>query len=493
MGPQLQTDTLSQVRDDIELPGYDREAIKIGIVHFGPGAFHRAHQAVFTDDALTKSGGDWGICGVSLNSRGTAEAMTAQHGLYTLAIKDKTPRYRVIGAMKEALCARDDPARVLERLSAASTKFVTMTITEKGYALTADGHLDKMNPAIQQDLLNPETPVSAIGYLVLAIRDRKNKDLLPLTIISCDNLPDNGHKLATVCIEYAQDLDAELADYIKANVRFPNTMVDSITPATDEAVKNTVAEETGLIDAVPVQREAFKQWVIEDNLPEDRPDWAGAGAIITSDVAGFEKTKLRILNGAHSTLTYLGLLAGLESVEDAINEPHLRRFVDTMIVHETIPTIEAPKGLSLKHYWSQIIARFENPHIRHLLEQISHDGSQKIPARILPVIMAHIRQGHLAKRACFVLSAWIVFNQTRRARNNPPTDGFLNTISDSLPVCDLSAADYAAAFLALDTVIAPELSNNPDVKACVIQFCKTISELGVIAALSQLNIQATNL
>jgi fructuronate reductase len=493
MSARLTYETLSQVKDDVQVPQYDRASTEVGIVHIGPGAFHRAHQAVYTDEAMAISGGDWGICGVSLNSRDTADAMSAQDGLYTLAIKDKTPSYRIIGAMKEVLCARDNPDQVLNHLTAPSTKFVTLTITEKGYALKADGHLDKDNAAIKQDLSNSQTPVSAIGYLVLATQKRKAAGIAPLTFISCDNLPDNGRKLAMVCSEYAEVIDADLAQYIREEIKFPNTMVDSITPATDANVREGVAKAIGVSDVVPVQREAFKQWVIEDNLPKSRPDWEGAGAIITSDVEGYEKTKLRILNGAHSTLTYLGLLAGIETVEEAINEPSLRKFVDALIVDETIPTIDAPKGLSLAEYWARIIARFENPHIRHNLEQISHDGSQKIPARILPVIAAHNKESRLAKRACFVLAAWIVFNQTRRASATPPVDGFLTSIEAQLPNPDQTSVDYAEAFLALGNVISPEISSDEDIKDCVVKYCEYISEQGVIAALSLLNVNRTNL
>lgn len=486
MSATLSTATLPAISDGVALPAFDRAATGIGIVHIGPGAFHRGHQAVFTDDAMARSGGNWAICGLSLNSRGTAEDLTAQDGLYTLAIKDKTPSYRIIGSIKEALCAKDDPSAALERLCAPQTKIVTLTITEKGYALTSDGALDLNNPRIKADLKSPNAPSSAIGYLVLACQIRRDLKRAPLTLISCDNLPDNGHKLRAACLDYAKAIDASLAEYMSDRVRFPNTMVDSITPATDEGVIADVEAATGLHDAAPIQREQFTQWVIEDNLPDDRPDWAGAGAIITPDVGAYENLKLRVLNGAHSTLTYLGLLSGLNTVEDAINDASLRGFVDSLMQDEVLPILEPVAGLNPQDYWQQIIARFENPHIRHRLEQISHDGSQKIPARILPVIAHHAVQGRIANLACFVLAAWIAFNKTRRLGDNPPTDGFLTQIQSQLPDPTLSAQEYAEQFLSLTDVIPSNISGNKDVRNGVIRHMTAILASGLPDALSHL-------
>ena len=479
---QLSNATLEKAKTTA--PGYDRDAMGIGIVHFGPGAFHRAHQAVFTEDAIEKSGGDWGICAVSLSSARAAKALTPQDGLYTLAIRDKIPEFRVIGAIKRVLFAKEERAIVMDVLCAPSTKFVTLTITEKGYALTGDGTLDVSNPMVKADIENPDAPVSAMGYIVAASAKRRAAGTAPLTIISCDNLPGNGDKLKAACVALAAKTDPDLADYLSREVRFPNTMVDSITPATDDSVLRLVEEATGLSDHGAVQREAFAQWVIEDTLPADRPDWSGAGAIITDDVEGYETTKLRILNGAHSTLTYLGLLAGIETVEDAINHPHLRSFVDGLIRKETIPTITAPRGLDLPAYWVSIIARFENPHIRHNLEQISHDGSQKIPARIFPVIEYHAAKGHVAKRACYVAAAWIEFTRQRRAAGRPPVDGFLSHNESALPDTSLCAKDYGEAFLENANLIPDFIRSNADVRSTIIADCISIDKDGVMTPLT---------
>jgi fructuronate reductase len=481
--PRLSASTLEAA--NASRPAYDRSTAEIAIVHFGPGAFHRAHQAYYTDKAMALSGGNWGICGVSLNSRGAAEALAPQDGLYTLAVKDKQPEFRIIGSLKEVLCARDEPQKVMQRLIGAETKIVTLTITEKGYALDPSGRLDVSNVGIAHDLDTPQQPVSAIGYLVEACRLRREAGLSALTLMSCDNLPENGDKLQTACLSFAEKIDPELADYIKAHISFPNTMVDSITPASDSKLLSDVAAQIGLSDAGAINRESFTQWVIEDKLPDDVPDWVGAGVIITDDVSGYEMTKLRILNGAHITLTYLGLLLGLETVEAAISHSELAEFVDGLMHQETMPTINPPEGLSLKDYWSATQARFENPHIRHLLEQISHDGSQKIPARIFPVIGHHIKGGKASPRACIVVSAWIEFNRQRRAAGDAPKDGYLTQIEADLPSLHLSAEEYASAFMELEGLFPSEILADEACRARIIQGCQVISEKGMSEAMKE--------
>lgn len=474
---RLSAHTLDQAK--VSGPAYDREALGIGIVHFGPGAFTRAHQAVFTDDAIARSGGDWGICAVSLNSARAKTSLGPQDGLYTLAIRDQVPSFRIIGAIKQVLFAGEDAVEILATLCVVTTSFITLTITEKGYALDGSGKLDPDNPMIAADIANPDRPTSAIGYIVQATARRRQRGLNPLTVMSCDNLPSNGDRLRVACADLATLMGQDgLSKYIREAMRFPNTMVDSITPATDDGVLEAVENAVGLRDEAAVQREAFAQWVIEDTLPADRPDWASAGAIITPDVHGYENTKLGILNGAHSTLTYLGLLAGHASVGEAVADPVLRKFADQLIRQETIPSINAPEGLSLTGYWEATLARFDNPHIVHKLEQISHDGSQKIPARILPVILYH---GESAQRACFVVAAWIEWTRQRRRTDHLPTDGWLSANASSLPDPDLSATAFAHEMLTLKAIFPANLRHD-----LITNFADTISTHGVLNAISKI-------
>lgn len=476
---RLSAATLDKAK--IPAPSYDRDAAGIGIVHFGPGAFTRAHQAVYTEDAIARSGGDWAICAVSLNSPRAKKQLRPQDGLYTLAIRDQKASYRVIGAVREVLFAGDDRIDVMSRLRAPSTKFITLTITEKGYALDGAGQLDLGNEMIRADIADPSKPRSAMGFILLAAEQRLISDIPPFTVMSCDNLPDNGHRLRDACVALAKAQGkATLARHIRRAVRFPRTMVDAITPATDEVVLDAVSYALGLRDEAAVQRESFAQWVIEDDLPEERPDWVGAGATITDDIQGFENSKLRILNGAHSTLTYLGLLAGRTSVVEAAGDPLLRGFVDGLIREETIPSFDAPEGLSPTLYWDVTLARFDNPHIIHKLEQISHDGSQKIPARILPVIAAH---GSDAKRAAFVAAGWIEWTRQRRCSDQPPTDGWLSSNTDALPDPSLSPKDYARAMLGVRAVFPAGLPVK-----LIVGNAAAIAEQGVIKAIKSLKL-----
>ena len=475
--PRLSTKTLAHA--EAALPGYDREQAGIGIVHFGPGAFTRAHQAVYTDDAMARSGGDWGICAVSLNSARAKRALAPQDGLYTLAIRDVARSERVVGAIRRVLFADEDRAEIEDVLAAPATRFVTLTITEKGYAVDGAGRLDLGNAMIRADLDAPDSPTSAMGFIVQAAKRRLSDGADPLTVISCDNLPENGARLRAACSDLAAEMgEPALSRHIRRDMRFPNTMVDSITPATDGAVLDAVEAAIGLRDEAAVQREAFAQWVIEDDLPQHRPDWAGAGAIITADVHAYENTKLRILNGAHSTLTYLGLLAGFASVGEAVADPTLRAFVDALIREETIPTIDAPDGLDLHDYWAATLARFDNPYIEHRLEQISHDGSQKIPARILPVIAHH---GERARRAAFVAGAWIDWTRARRLSETPPTDGWLSDNAALLPDPSLPSSEYAAAMLDVRAVFPDDMPRD-----AVVQAASAIAEHGVLRAIDTL-------
>jgi fructuronate reductase len=375
---------------------YDREAARIGVLHIGPGAFHRAHQADYFDRLLAHDP-RWAISAVSLRSSDVKQALEPQDGLYTLATLDETPAFRVIGAHREFLVA-PDPAR----LAAPDLKLVTLTITEKGYCLRPDGTLD---------LDRSDLSASAIGWLVGGLRSRRAAGLPAPAILSCDNLPDNGHMLRAAVIALAAARDADLAAWIAGEVVFPSSMVDSITPATDEALRACVLEATGLEDAWPIQREAFTQWVVEDVLPSGGPDLAGVGVTLTPDVASFEQAKLRLLNGAHSSLAYLGLLRGLETVADAMADPELAGFVETLMRQDIAPTLPGDQGA----YIDAILKRFRNPAIRHRLSQIAWDGSQKLPIRLLATVRDALMAGRPVERLARPLGGWMRFIE-RQAR-----------------------------------------------------------------------------
>jgi fructuronate reductase len=436
----LSRSTLSALPDAIAVPAAAVLEASIGVVHIGPGAFHRAHQAWFFDE-ICKSDPRWAISAVALKSSGVRDALQSQDGLYTVAVLDERVDFRVIGAIRELLVAAEGSEPVLARMSARDTRIVTLTITEKGYCLRGDGTLDLTHPDIVHDLAHPRTPVSAIGYLVEALRLRRANGIAPFTSISCDNLVDNGQRLGSAVLMLAARQDEALAKWIEVNARFPRSMVDSIVPATNDALRSRVDSAIGMHDAWPVQREVFAQWVIENRFCNERPDFAGVGVTVTDDVPAFVQAKLRLLNGAHSTLAYMGFNAGHRTVGEAMQDAALAHLVRTLMIDDILPTLKSPPGLHLAGYVDAILRRFRNPEIRHELAQIAWDGSQKLPFRLIGTVLDAMAANRSIERLCLPIAAWLKFllNATRAQR------AIVDPIADRLNViaaqCDGSAAD----------------------------------------------------
>lgn len=389
----------------------------IGIVHFGVSAFHRAHQAAYVD-TLLRDDPRWGIAGVSLRSAGVVDALVAQDCLYTLAIRDAEPGLRVIGAHARLL-GPGAGRETLALLARPAVALVTTTVTEKGYCLAPDGTLDVAHPDIAHDLAEPGDPRSVIGWIVAGLSARREAGVAPFTPMPCDNLAANGTKLHAALVAFARRRDAALADWIESEVRVPATMVDAITPATDAALVAAVTEELGVRDRVPVQREAFAQWVIEDIGCPIGPDLASAGAIVTGDVAGFERAKLRILNGAHSTLAYAGLLRGATTVAAAMADAPLAGFVNALIKEDILPMVGLVPGLDLAEYAGAVLARFRNPAIVHRLDQIAQDGSQKLPYRLGDTLLANLGAARVPERTLAAVACWVAFVRARREVVDP--------------------------------------------------------------------------
>lgn len=448
----------------IKIPAYDRNSVTIGIVHFGPGAFHRVHQACYIDDVLNTDS-RWGICEVSLHSTGVRDALEPQDGLYTIAILDEQSSFRVVGSVKEVLVAPESPGAVLERLADPATRIVSATITEKGYCLSKEGGLDASHPDIVHDLKNPTAPRTFVGFLARGLRMRRDLGHAPFNVVSCDNLADNGHRLRRAVLDFVRTVDPSLVEWVETEVPFPCTMVDSITPATDDALRARVREALGTEDKWPVQREFFCQWVIENKLREPVPDWASVGVTVTDDVAGFERAKLRLLNGAHSTLAYAGSLAGYETVSGAMNDATLASFVRRMMMEDIRSGLDAPAGLNLDQYIEAVLRRFRNPTIRHLLSQIAWDGSQKLPFRILPTIAENLAAGRSTARLCVPLAAW--FHFIRRAVKNQRqiVDPLAEQLAGLAVECNGDPAHDVATFLSLEKVFNAELANTPAFRA----------------------------
>lgn len=468
--PHLTQAALATLPASVVRPAYDRDATKIGIVHIGVGAFHRAHQAVYIDDLLA-SDPSWAISGVSLHSRDVRDALQPQDGLYSLALLGERPSLRVIGSIRELLFAREQGAQVLARLADPAVRIVTLTITEKGYCLAGDD-LDFAHPEVVHDLASPRAPNGAIGYVVAGLDARRRQGLAPYTVLSCDNLPGNGRRLRRAVVQYAQRIDAELARWIEAGVAFPCSMVDSITPATDDALRDRVAQQLGCDDAWPVQREAYTQWVVEDSFCNGRPAFERVGVTMGTDIAGYDRAKLRLLNAPHSALAYLGSLLGIETVAQAMATPVLAGFVERLMREAIVPNVAAPDGFDAGAYVGAILERFRNPAIQHRLSQIAWDGSQKIPVRLLGTIADALAASRPIELLCLPVAGWMQFVR-RQARNGVTlVDPMADALAGIGMACTGDARGDVEAFLALDAVFAPLSGDARFVDAMVAAYAR---------------------
>jgi fructuronate reductase len=457
---------LAQLPARVRVPPYERAELAVGIVHFGPGAFHRAHQAWFIENLLAHDT-RWALCEVSLRSREICDALERQNGLYTLTTLGEEVSHQVIGAVQEALVAPQNPHAVLERLESDRVRIVTVTVTEKGYCLDATGDLQLSHADIQADLRDPQHPTSLIGYLVEALRRRRDNGVEPPTIISCDNLADNGIRLKRAVKQLALLRDSDLSRWIDEQVNFPRTMVDSITPATTEASRKSVNDALTLLDECPVRRESFIQWVLEAHPGTDQPDWASAGVILTDDVSGYDRAKLRLLNGAHSSLAYLGLLAGHQTVAQAMGDPIIESLVIGLMRQDILPTLRAPRRLDLPQYVSDILTRFRNPHIHHQLAQIAWDGSQKLPVRLLGTITDNLEARRPLERLCQPIAAWMHFIRREVLRGQRIVDPLADHLVQIGRAGQNRASTDVPLFLELNAVFPASLAQAPPFRAAL--------------------------
>ena len=435
-------------------------------MHLGPGAFHRAHQACYFDRLLARDP-RWAISAVSLHSPSVRHALAPQDGLYALAELDDPTRWRVIGAIRELLVAPQTPDRVLARLAHPDTRLVTLTVTEKGYTLDSTGRLDLNDPDVTADLTASAHPRTAIGWIVAGLSARRATGLPPFTTVSCDNLADNGRTLKAAVVGFAGRRDPDLAQWIDSEARFPCTMVDSITPASDDALRARAAEALGLTDAWPVQREPFTQWVVEDAFGDDGPDWASAGVTVSNDIAAYAQAKLRLLNGAHSTLAYAGLLRGHETVGEAMADAELAAFVERLMLEDVAPTVAAPKGFDLDRYVHDLLARFRNGSVRHLLSQIAWDGSQKLPVRVLTTVRDAALTGRPLDRLAVPVAAWMRFVRERAQGDVAIVDPMAEALSAIGHATSGVGADDVPRFLAIEAVFGRERMPKPYVEALI--------------------------
>ena len=392
----------------IAIPAYDRSRLKTGIVHFGPGMFHRAHQAWYTDATLAAGNDSWGIEGAELRETDIDARLNPQNGLYTLLVRDGDgTKAQIVGSVLAAHIAPRDPERVLARLADPLVRIFSLTVTEKAYGLDpATGGLDDSHPDIAADLVDPEKPRGVVGHIVEGLARRRAAGNNPVTVLSCDNLADNGKLLRRAVLAFAERRDPVLRRWIENNVPFPCTMVDRITPA---ATDRTLADARAIVgreDLAAVETEPFRQWVIEDTFADGRPDWDIAGAIFAADVAPYEKMKLRMLNGSHSLLSYLGFLSGCEFVRDAMAVPALAALVRAHMA-AVAGMLDPVPGISLADYADTLCVRFTNKAIAHATYQIAMDGTQKLPQRLLEPALETLKEGRGAETFAIAVAAWM--------------------------------------------------------------------------------------
>jgi fructuronate reductase len=395
---RLSAANLGALPDSVARPGYARDTRGIGIVHFGIGAFHRAHMAAYTDDAMAGGAGDWRILGVSLRSAGVRDQMHPQDGLYTLVERSiEGSKARIIGSVADVLVANEERERLVAMLAAPTTHIASFTITEKGYCRAPDGSLEL---ALADDR-------SAYSYLAEALARRRDAGLPGLTLLSCDNLAGNGAQLQRLMGEYLDAHAPDLTSWFESECACPSTMVDRIVPATTDADRREIEAQIGMRDEAAVVTEPFSQWVIEDTFAGPRPAWEKHGAQITSDVHAYETAKLRMLNGAHSALAYLGLQRGHEFVHQAIGDPELAPLIDRLMRAEAATSLTPAPGQDLSAYADALIARFANPALNHRLIQIAMDGSQKIPQRWLETLAFHQKRDRQCPAILAGIAAWL--------------------------------------------------------------------------------------
>ena len=477
---RLNNSALAGLPPPIVRPAYDHSTVVPGIVHLGVGAFHRAHQAFYTD-AVLKHDPRWGIVGASLRDPATRDALVPQDCLYTLAIRSgEGERLRVIGSLVELLVAPESPERLLARMSDPRIRIVSLTITEKGYCHDpASGALNESHPDIVHDLSTPHVPRTAPGFIVEALRRRRAAGAPPFTVLTCDNLPSNGRVVKRILNRFAALRDSELGAFVADELVCPSTMVDRITPATTEIDRDAIAEKLGVRDAWPVITEPFSQWVIEDRFPAGRPHWENAGAELASDVAPYELMKLRLLNGAHSSLAYLGYLAGYETVAQAMADPVFARFARD-VMDEATPTVPPPPSSDLTAYKAALVERFANPALKHRTWQICMDGSQKLPQRLLGSIRDCLKLAAPFDRLALGVAAWMRYVTGIDEKGAPidvrdPLAARLKGIADA---AGPSAEKLAPALLAVEEIFGHDLPASERFRASVERSLASLYSLG---------------
>ncbi len=486
---RLNQASVNALPSDVLLPSYNRQQLKAGIVHLGIGAFHRAHQAFYTEAVLNQFGGDWGIIGCSLRSPSVRDQLAPQDGLYTLVERSGDgEKLQLIGAVIQNVVGPENPAQLINFMAQPNIKIISMTVTEKGYCHDpATGNLNFSHPDIQHDLSNLEQPKSAIGFIVAALNTRFKADVKSFTVLSCDNLPNNGEVLEKVVGQFAEKISPELTKWIKTNTCFPSTMIDRIVPATTDDDRRDIEARIGMRDEGLVVAEPFSQWVIEDKFSDGRPQWEKVGALLVKDVRIFEKIKLRLLNGSHSIMAYTGYLSGFDYISEVMSEPAFVNMVKTYMAREAGETIDAPEGFDIEAYKQQLRDRFSNKALKHRTWQIAMDGSQKIPQRLLESLRVQLKSKGNIDIICLGVAAWIRYVSGVDEKGNAievsdPFAAELRALSDA------NAGDVAAtvrSIVGLSKIFGDDLIQEERFVATTIDWLTKFKAKGVLVSIRE--------
>ncbi|MCW2713872.1 MAG: mannitol dehydrogenase-like protein [Frankiales bacterium] len=469
-------------------PSYDRSQVTVGIVHLGVGGFHRAHEAVFVDRLLSAGATDWGICGVGTQpaDRRMRDVLRAQDGLYTVLLKHPDGRIepQVIGSLVEYLYAPDDPEEVVERLAAATTRLVSLTITEGGYLVDPlTGVFRPDEPAVQLDLQPGSQPTTVFGLVVEALARRRDRGTPPFTVLSCDNVPQNGEIARTAFSGFAALRDPELGEWVRSRVLFPSSMVDRITPATTDADRDLLASRFGVRDAWPVVCEPYLQWVLEDGSSAAGPAWEDVGVQVVEDVHPYELMKLRLLNAGHQALGYLGYLAGYRYTDEACGDPVLTGFLLDYMELEATPTLRPVPGVDLPAYSRSLLERFGNPAVRDALSRLCAESSDRIATFLLPVVREQLARGGDVRRSALVCAAWARYAEGVDEQGSPieVVDRLLETVREAAA----AQRDDPTAFLRQVGVFG-ELASDPVFSAAFVEHLRSLHEHGARATVERL-------
>ena len=486
---------LSNIPQSIEhQPLYNREKMVARIVHIGFGAFHRAHQALFTDRLLNKGNSDWAICEVNIvGGEELINDIRKQDHLYTVLEKGATSKQAyIIGSVKESLLAPTDGIEtILEKMADPVVEIVSLTVTEKGYCMLPGGTgLDLNNQFIKSDLISPTKPMSAPGVIVEALYRRMQRGLKSFTALSCDNMPENGLVLKKAILDLANARDPELAQWIETNTTFPCTMVDRIVPAaTAETLTEIQDVLGGMFDPCGIACEPFIQWVIEDNFVTARPNWNEVGAEFVDNVVPYEEMKLRMLNGSHSFLAYLGYLAGYEHINDCMNDENYKKATLSLMMQQQAPTLNVPSHVNLQQYAEKLIERFSNPSLKHRTWQIAMDGTQKLPQRMLDSIRWHIKHNSDFSLLALGVAGWMRYvggiddNQQIIDIRDPMVEELKRLVAASD-----DGIERVNTLLSLAAVFGSDLPNNALFKDKVTQHYLSLMEKGAKQTIKDLSL-----